>query len=249
VVFKMNLIPMVIGVGEGDERAVVDRAEALGRPLTSYDRKGFERDVGELLGLARDTHLRKVQLGRLMMGVASMAVERGLRPPPELALVGKTLLNLDGIAAALAPDFDPNEAVKRHTLHLTQHRLLGAATPGTAASALLEAKDFVQELPGRLGRVLDAVARSDLEVRVRVVDDAHILTALHQLANRLTTGLVLAAVIVGAAIMMNIETRLRLFGYPLLALVFFLAAACGVFALLVNIWRGDRKTRQEAREK
>jgi predicted unusual protein kinase regulating ubiquinone biosynthesis (AarF/ABC1/UbiB family) len=246
---KKHLVPMLIGVGAGDEKEVVDRAEALGRPQPRYDRKAFERDVGELLGLARDSHLRKVQMGRLVMGIASMAGERGLRPPPELALVGKTMLNLDGIAALLAPGFDPNEAIRKHTVTLTQRRLLDAVKPGAAASALLDAKDFMQELPGRLGRVLDAVARSDLEVRVRLLDDAHILTALHQLANRVTTGLVLAALIVGAALMMNIETRVTLFGYPVLALLFFLAAAVGCAALLYSIWRGDRKAQREASRK
>jgi predicted unusual protein kinase regulating ubiquinone biosynthesis (AarF/ABC1/UbiB family) len=193
--------------------------------------------------------LRKVQIGRLVMGIASIAGERGLRPPPELSLVGKTMLNLDGIATLLAPDFDPNEAIRKQTVALTQRRLLGAMTPGAAASAILDAKDFVQELPGRLGRVLDAVARSDLEVRVRVLEDAQILTALQQLANRVTTGLVLAALIVGAALMMNIETRLTLLGYPLLAILFFLAAAVGCVTLLYSIWRGDRKTQEKAKRR
>jgi ubiquinone biosynthesis protein len=246
---KKHLVPMLIAVGEGDEKNVVERAEALGSPQQSYDRKGFERDVGELLGLARDTHLRRIQLGRLIMGIASMGGERGLRPPPELSMVGKTLLNLDGIATRLSPDYDPNEAIKRHTMSLTQRRLLGAVTPGAAANALLDAKDFVQELPGRMGRVMDAIAKSDLEVRVRMIDDAQLLTAVHQLANRVTTGLVLAAMIVGAALMMNIETRLTLFGYPVLAILFFLAAAFGGAALLYSIWRGDRKTVQKAQQK
>jgi hypothetical protein len=107
----------------------------------------------------------------------------------------------------------------------------------------------VEELPGRLGRVLDAVADSELEVRVRVVDDAQFVTSVQQLANRVTTGLVLAAMIVGAALIMNIETSLALFGYPVLAIVFFLAAACGGGLLLYSIWRGDKKTRSEAEKR
>jgi hypothetical protein len=115
--------------------------------------------------------------------------------------------------------------------------------------ALLDAKDFVEELPGRLGRVLDAVADSELEVRVRVLDDAQILTGIHQLANRITTGLVLAAMIIGAALIMNIETSLTLFGYPVLAILFFLAAAFGGLALLYSIWRGDRQSKKEAEKR
>jgi Na+/proline symporter len=57
-------------------------------------------------------------------------------------------------------------------------------------------------------------------------------------ANRITLGLVLAALIVGAALLMGVETDFRLLGYPGLAILLFLgAAACGlvlVFSILLN---------------
>jgi ubiquinone biosynthesis protein len=180
-----------------------------------------------------------------VMGVAKLAGEHGLKPPPELALIGKTMLNLDGIAQKLDPSFNVNEALQRHTMKLTRQRLFDSVKPASAVTALLDAKQFAQELPGRLGRVLDAVAESELEVRVRVVDNAQFLTAVHQAANRVTMGLVLAAMIVGAALIMNIETRLTILGYPVLAILFFLAAAIAGAALLFSIWKGDRKTEKE----
>jgi predicted unusual protein kinase regulating ubiquinone biosynthesis (AarF/ABC1/UbiB family) len=246
---RKNLTRMLLAITEGNEAEVVKRAEAIGRPHVKYDRKGLQRDAGELLSLAQDARIQRVQLGRLVMGIARLAGEHGLRPPPELSLIGKTLLNLDGIAARLDPEFDPNEALRRHTLALTERRLLKTVKPAAAVGALLDAKDFVEELPGRLGRVLDAVADSELEVRVRVYDDAQIVTGIHQLANRITTGLVLAALIVGAALIMNIQTSLTLLGYPVLAILLFLAAAFGGIGLLYSIWRGDRRAEKEAEKR
>ncbi len=56
-----------------------------------------------------------------------------------------------------------------------------------------------------------------------------------------TTGLVLAALIVGASLLMRIETRSRLFGYPTLAILCFMTAAAGAIWLLVTIFLQDRK--------
>jgi ubiquinone biosynthesis protein len=246
---RKDLTRLLIAVTEGNESEVVKRAESMGSPNIKYDRKGLQREVGELLSLAQDARIHKVQLGRLVMGIARLAGDHGLRPPPELSLIGKTLLNLDGISQRLDPEFDPNEALKRNTISLTQSRLLQTVKPTSAVGALLDAKDFVEELPGRLGRVLDAVADSELEVRVRVVDDAQFVTSVQQLANRVTTGLVLAAMIIGAALIMNVETSLTLLGYPVLAIVFFLAAAAGGVMLLYSIWRGDRKARAQAQNR
>ena len=246
---RKQLTRMLIGITEGNEAEVVKRAELMGAPQVKYDRKGLQRATGELLSIAQDARIQRVQLGRLVMGVARLAGDHGLRPPPELSLIGKTLLNLDGIAARLDPHFDPNETLRRHTVALTQRSLLHGIKPANAVGKMLDAKDFVEELPGRLGRVLDAVADSELEVRVRVLDGAHLLTGLHQLANRITTGLLLAAMIVGAALIMNIETSLTLLGYPVLAILFFLAAALGAAALLYSIWRGDRESAKEAEKR
>jgi hypothetical protein len=50
------------------------------------------------------------------------------------------------------------------------------------------------------------------------------MNGVHKIANRITLGLVLAALIVGAAMLMTVPTDFRILGYPGLAIIFFLAA-------------------------
>ena len=63
------------------------------------------------------------------------------------------------------------------------------------------------------------------------------------MANRITVGLILAALIVGAALLMRVDTSFRIWGYPGLAIIFFLAAAGGGIALLINILFYDKSGR------
>lgn len=53
-------------------------------------------------------------------------------------------------------------------------------------------------------------------------------------------GLILAALIVGAALLMRVETKIQIFGYPGLAILCFLAAVAGGVALIIEILRHDR---------
>jgi ABC-type polysaccharide/polyol phosphate export permease len=62
---------------------------------------------------------------------------------------------------------------------------------------------------------------------------------MQKVANRITLGLILAALIVGAALLMKVETSFQLFGYPGLAILLFLAAAAGATALAVSILMND----------
>jgi hypothetical protein len=89
--------------------------------------------------------------------------------------------------------------------------------------------------------VIDALARGELTLNVQGVDEARIVDGIHRSANRLASAVILAALVIGAAMMMRIETPARLFGYPAVAIVCFLAAAAGGVALLAAMWTDRRR--------
>ena len=163
--------------------------------------------------------------------------------PQELALLGKTLLNLDQVGRALEPQFDPNASIRRNAARILQQRLLKGLSPGNLFSGILELKDLVQRLPARLNKFIDALANNELKVSVDAIDELKLMVGFQKVANRSTVGLIVAALIVGAALLMRVETTFRIWGYPGLAIIFFIAAAtCGV-VLLINILFYDKSNR------
>lgn len=70
---------------------------------------------------------------------------------------------------------------------------------------------------------------------------------LQRLANRLATGLVLASLVVGAALMMQIPTKSRLLGYPSIAIICFAVAALGALMLIISVVMADRRIAKTAR--
>lgn len=101
-------------------------------------------------------------------------------------------------------------------------------------------KDLLQRLPVRIDKILDAVANNDFKVSVDAIDEKTLIVGFQNVANRITTGLVIAALIVGAALMMRVDTSLRIWGYPGLAIILFLGAAASGVVLLVNIMFYDK---------
>jgi uncharacterized membrane protein YeaQ/YmgE (transglycosylase-associated protein family) len=102
-------------------------------------------------------------------------------------------------------------------------------------------KDFTVNLPARLNRIMDALANAELEVKVATPDAKIVVEGIEKVANRITNGLLLAALIIGAALMMRVDTPWRIFGYPGLAMLCFAAAAIGAVVLLFNITTQDRR--------
>jgi predicted unusual protein kinase regulating ubiquinone biosynthesis (AarF/ABC1/UbiB family) len=180
-----------------------------------------------------------MQIGRVIIELNAIAGETGLKLPTALVMLGKTLLNLDKVVLLLDPTFDPHEGVKRHAGEIFQQHSRIRWSLGRMYQTLLESADFIERMPERLNKVADLVAHNKLKVEVDAIDERRLIAGLQKIANRITTGLILASMIVGASLMMSLEARPRVFGYPLIALAFFLFAAIASLVLLWKIARGD----------
>jgi hypothetical protein len=90
-------------------------------------------------------------------------------------------------------------------------------------------------MPGKVLKILDAVANNEIKITVDALDEAKLMSGFQKVANRITVGLMLAALIIGAALLMRVETPLKIFGYPGLAMILFLLAAMGGIILLLRI--------------
>jgi predicted unusual protein kinase regulating ubiquinone biosynthesis (AarF/ABC1/UbiB family) len=174
--------------------------------------------------------------------VTQAGAENGIRVPSELTMLGKTLLNLDQVGRALEPEFDPNASIRRNAAKILQQRLVKSLSPGNLFGGILEIKDLLQRLPMRLNKFIDALANNEFKISVDAIDEQKLMVGFQKVANRITVGLIVASLIVGAALLMRVETTFRIWGYPGLAIIFFLAAATAGVVLLVNILFYDKSS-------
>ena len=236
-----NLLKLLLAISEGKGEEAAERASEIGDKLETFDETEFRRRVVELVGEYQNARLEQIQVGKVVMEVSQVSAAAGMRLPPELTMLGKTLLHLDEIGRTLDPTFDPNASVRKNAAELLQRRMRKSASPANLYASLLEAKDFVQKLPARINKVLDILANNQLRLNVDAVDERLLIDGLHKIANRIALGVILAALIVGAALLMQVPTPFRIFGYPGLAILLFLAAAFGGVWLVVSILVRDRE--------
>ena len=236
-----SLLKLLMAISEGKGEESAEQAAQIGEKLETFDETEFQRRVTELVAEYQTARLEQIQVGRVVLEVTRVSSDAGMRLPPELTMLGKTLLNLDEIGRTLDPGFDPNASVRRNAADLMRKRMTKSASPGNLFASLLEAKDFAQKLPGRVNKVLDILAKNELRLDVDAVDERLLIAGLNKIANRIALGVILAALIVGAALLMQVRTTFQILGYPGLAILLFLAAAFGGIWLVVSILVHDRE--------
>jgi ubiquinone biosynthesis protein len=240
-----NLLKLLLAVSDGDSDGVADLVIRVGEKSEEFNPAEFRRKISQLVAQTRDKGLAQIKVGASILEVTKNAAENGLYVPSELTLLGKTLLQLDEIGRILAPEWDPNASVRRNVDEFMTARMKKDVSKGNVLSSILEMKSFVGGLPGRLNRIMDAVVNNELEVKVKSVDAKVVMDGMQKIANRITTGLILASLIVGASLLMRVETAFRLFGYPGLAILCFLLAAAGGFWLVLNIFIQDYRDKKK----
>lgn len=235
-----QLLQLLLAIAEGRGDDAADIAIKLGERKEDFAEKEFKHAIAEIVAKQQGATVEQMQVGRLVLEVTQASGENGVRVPPELTMLGKTLLNLDQVGRAIEPSFDPNASIRRNAAQIMQQRLMKSLSPGNLFSGVLELKDLLQRLPSRVNKILDAIANNELKVSVDAIDEKTLVLGFQKVANRITVGLIIAALIVGAAMLMQVETSFRIWGYPGLAILLFLAAAAGGVALLINILFYDK---------
>ncbi|MBS1997755.1 MAG: AarF/ABC1/UbiB kinase family protein [Cyanobacteria bacterium SZAS LIN-2] len=243
-VMQGKLLQMLLAISECRSDSVANIAIEIGERLDDYDESAVRVRINELIQHNVGASINQMEVGKIVLEITKASAECGMHVPAELTMLGKTLLNLDQVGRTLDPNFDPNAYVRNNAGHIMQQRVLHSVSPANAFTALVEAKDFAEKLPGRVSKIMDLLATNKLEVKVDAIDEVVLIDAFQKVANRITIGLVLAALIIGASLLMNVQTDFTLFGYPGLAMVCFIAAAGGGFTLVVHIAFYDQKPKK-----
>jgi len=242
-----QILKLLLSLSEGNAETAIEIVLKISETSEDFDEPEFRRKIGKLIVEQRDATLEKMDIGKALLGVTRTSADTGLYVPSDLTLLGKTLLQLDQIGKILSPDFNPNAAVQKHASATLTQRMWKGVSPGNFLAPALEMKDFVTGLPNRLNKILDAVGNAELEIKVKTPDTDQLMKAFQKIANRITTGLILAALIIGASLLMQVNTSFRLFGYPGIAMIFFLVAGGGGLWLVFNVLMMDYKDKRRTR--
>jgi ubiquinone biosynthesis protein len=137
-------------------------------------------------------HGRRLVLADLVADLFGTLREEKLAFPPDLLLLFKALITLDGVLGAIEPDFDLAAAMRRASGRLVMERLSPERWSRRAAAVALEVDRLGDDLP-RLIRALARRAEAPPAPAPAQPFDSRILAA----------ALIVAALIIAAAIMLT----------------------------------------------
>jgi len=200
----------------------------------------LENQIDGFIDRVHGQPLESLDLSALTLELIAIARASELTLPPDLTLLIKAFISLDGMGRQLDPDFDMTAAAQPILRRLVLQRyapeqLMALAREGVGDSAKLAA-----ELPGDLRRLIQAAQQGQLKFGIEIngMDDAS--DRLSRSMTHLTLGIVIGALTVGSSIVTAVSGANLPFGLATFAMLGFFGAVIGGFGLLYSIWRVGR---------
>ena len=238
---RERLLKLLFAAVDGRGEEVADETIALSTRLEDYDEERYLREVGQMI--ARYAAHENTTEGQVVLELVRIATATGLRTPPELSLLGKTLLNLEAVCRTLSPELDIRRIVERHLQHVMRARLRKSMSRANLASEAMEVQSLLREAPRRMGDILSLLAENRMQMKVTGLEESRLMESLQKIANRVAAGIVTAALILASAQMMRIDTGFKLWGYPAIALVLFLLGVVLGLGIVTSAVLFDRRAR------
>ena len=239
---RLQIVQLLHGLVERESAPVADVLMEWGEGGGEVDEARLQADVGAFVDQYRGVPLKDLHMGLMLTDVTTILRDNGLSLPPDLALMIKAFLTLEGMGRQLDPDFDMAGAARPFLQRVVLQRYSPRTLLKRGRRTALDAMELVGDLPRELRRLLRTARRGRLHMQVEVTSLKAFGEQVDRAANRLTMGVITAALVVGSSIVMNsagggVSSRWLL----ALGVLGFVGAGLIGLWILLSIWRSGRR--------
>jgi ubiquinone biosynthesis protein len=202
----------------------------------SGSRDALRRDVQRLLARYYDVSLQSVPIAEFLGEVMGVAFRHRLRLPADLALLARTVVVLEGVARSLDPTIVLAEYLEPFVVPLVRERYAPRRLVTEAVRSARDLEELLRVMPRRVDLLSEQLGRGELTLGIDVRSLGQALRKLDAVVNRLAFSVVVAAIIVGSALILAAGERAAMFRLPFVDANLPVAQLGFVVAGLLGAW-------------
>ena len=240
-----ELLRLLMGLVERQPQAVADVLLEWTEGRSGTQVQLLEDAIETFVDQHHGTPLAQLHLGEMLSEVSTILREHRLALPPDLALLIKAFVSLEGLGRGLDPGFHMAAEAQPLLRQVLRARYAPRALATRSWQGLRDLAAQAGRLPKDLSRALRNISRGHVQVGIEVAHLKRTGDQIDRAANRLALSLVIAALIIGSSIVMTVGGGPTLFGLPAFGLLGFVGAALGGLWLWRAIRRAERARRDD----
>ena len=237
---REELLQLLLGLVERQPQTVADVLLDWTGDDHSVNLSQLETEIEAFVDQYHGTPLAELSLGQMLTDVTAILRDHHLGLPSDLALLIKAFISLEGMGRGLDPNFHMATEATPMLRKVVRARYRPELVAKRAWQTVRRTLAMVEQLPHDISSLLRNARRGRVHVGIELAHLKRVGNQIDRAANRLSMALVIAALIIGSSIVMNVQGGPTLFGLPMFGFLGFVGAVLGGFWLVRSIWRSGR---------
>ncbi|MBI3026975.1 AarF/ABC1/UbiB kinase family protein [Candidatus Woesearchaeota archaeon] len=235
---KNKSIDLLYGIVEQDEEVIIETLVSLGMESNmKIDYEQLKSDIRFIIQPLQHSSMKDIKVSRVLEEILDSALRHNLRVPASFVLLGKTIITLEGVAIEYDPNFKLIETAKPFVEEVVAKRKSPFYIWKNFVHGMNRYRKFAEEFPEKAEKALDKIQSGTIKVDIEDTDIKKLALEIDRSSNRVAYGLLIAALLITSALLINIEKGPRVIGIPFLSFFSFVFASVFVFVLFMSIVR------------
>lgn len=204
------------------------------------DEDKLAADIGELMFNYENLPLKSIRFGQLLNDVIAILREHSIALPPDLTLLFKALITLEGLGRQLDPDFQMVPHLTPFVRQVIIQRYAPAALARKGRRSVMQIMGLLGGLPRDAASLVKAARRGKVKIDLDLKRLDSFGAQIGKIVNRLTLGIVTGCLIIGSSIVMTVQAGPKLMGLPAFGFLGFSIAFVNSIWLIWSIWKSTK---------
>ena len=227
---KNFLTDILSAIVNRDMDEVVSLLLFAGDISDSLDNRALKRDLLNFIDGYYEIPLKEVEVGRMLMEFIEIITLYSIRIPPDLMLLAKSLVLIEGMGRALDPAFDMVEHLRPFIVKAVRQKFSPLRISRDINQILSSYLNLARNIPRDLKEIINRINRNKFKIDLEHRGLDKFTADFDRSINRLSTSMILAAMIIGSSIIMQTDKGPKVMGFPVLAFMGYTVAG------LVGLW-------------
>jgi len=224
------LIDILLAIVKRNVDEVISLLLYSGEITDSLNIKALKRDLSEFIDDYYEVPLQDIEVGRMLMEFLEIMTTYRIRFQPDLMLLAKALVAIEGMGRKLDPQFDMVAHLRPFMEKAIKKRISPRNALKEMSSQFMSYVNLTRNLPKDLKEILNSLNRNKFKIDLEHRGLDRFIRELDKSINRLSSSLIITALVVGSSIVMQIEKGPLLFGFPAFAFIGY------TFAGVIGLW-------------
>lgn len=240
VELKTFLTDILFAIVNRDMDEVISLLLFAGDISDSLNVRALKRDLSNFIDSYYEIPLQEIEVGRMLMEFIEIITLYNIRIQPDLMLLTKSLIIIEGMGRNLDPDFNMVEHLRPFMEKALRHKFSPRRISRDINSILLSYVGLARNLPRDLKEIINRINRNKFKIDLEHRGLDKFTTDFDRSINRLSSSMILSALIIGSSIIMQTDKGPQLFGFPVLAFLGYTVAGFIGLWLVYAIIRSGR---------